>query len=159
MTGGSPQGPTRPRTGLNALKARVKVRGLSAIDKRTTAARALLAWRRELLADLGGEEHVSAAQRRLVEIACRTALYLDHVDAHLMERRSLLERRGRRLLPLVEQRQRLAESLVRVLSQLGLERRARPALPLNEYLAQKYAGKPDAAAVDVPAETGDHESG
>ncbi len=59
-TGGSPRGPTRPRTGLNALKARVKVRGLAAIDKRTAAARALLDWRRELLVDLRG-----AGPRRL----------------------------------------------------------------------------------------------
>ena len=63
VTVGSPSGPNRPRTGLNALKARVKVRGLAAIDRRTTAARALLDWRQELVADLGGEAKVSAAQR------------------------------------------------------------------------------------------------
>jgi len=33
---------TRPRTGLNALKARVNVCGLASIDRRTSAARALL---------------------------------------------------------------------------------------------------------------------
>src|SRR5574337_1001713 len=103
---GSPPGPNRPRTGLNALKARVKVKGLQAIDRRTAAARALLDWRRELLADLGGEPRVSAAQRALVELAVRTRLYIDHVDAHLMEMGSLVSRRGR-LKPLVEQRQRL----------------------------------------------------
>jgi len=37
---GTPPGPNRARTGLNALKARVKVRGLAAIDRRTAAARA-----------------------------------------------------------------------------------------------------------------------
>jgi hypothetical protein len=47
----TPQG--QLRTGLNALKAQVKVRGLQAIDRRTSAARALLGWRKDLLDDLG----------------------------------------------------------------------------------------------------------
>ena len=42
------------RTGLNALKAQVRVRGLHAIDKRTSAGRALLAWRSELRPEIGG---------------------------------------------------------------------------------------------------------
>jgi hypothetical protein len=36
------------------------VRGLQAIDRRTAAAQDLLAYRKELLADLGGETTVSA---------------------------------------------------------------------------------------------------
>jgi hypothetical protein len=122
----------------------VKVRGLAAIDKRTVAARALLDWRRELLADLGGEERVSAAQRVLVEVAVRTRLYVDHADAYLMAMSSLVTRRGR-LKPLVEQRQRLCDSLARVLGQLGLERRTKPATDLREYLQHRYpaTGKPD----------------
>jgi hypothetical protein len=39
------------RQGLNARKARVKVRGLQPIDQHTVAAQALLGWRRELVAD------------------------------------------------------------------------------------------------------------
>jgi len=62
------------RHGLNVLKARVKVRGLAAIDKRTAAARALITWRSELLADLGGAETVSAQQLALVEMAVRTRM-------------------------------------------------------------------------------------
>lgn len=139
--------PDRPRTGLRSLRAAVRARGLAALDGRSRAARALGSWGRELLSDQGGE-HASAAQKALVELAVRGRLLLDHVDAHLLERSSLVERRGRRLLPLVEQRQRLAEHLVRILGTLGLERRARPVLPLNEYLAQKYPAKPATGAVD-----------
>ncbi len=65
------------RHGLNVLKARVKVRGLQAIDRRTAAARALLNWRKELVADLGGPEAISAAQSALIEATCRTKLFLD----------------------------------------------------------------------------------
>jgi hypothetical protein len=125
---------TYTRHGLHALKARVMVRGLSAIDQRTAAAQHLLSWRRELLEDLGGEAAVSAAQRALVAIAVRTRLYLDHVDAVLMGRESLVVR-GRRLLPLVEQRQKLADGLLRTLQALGLERKARPALSLEDLWA------------------------
>ena len=46
-------------------KGRVKVRGLQAIDRRTSAARALLGWRKDLLDDLGGEDTVSAQQMAL----------------------------------------------------------------------------------------------
>ena len=62
------------RHGLNVLKARVKVRGLQAIDRRTAAAQALLAWQKQLIADLGGEKVISAQQRALVELATRTKL-------------------------------------------------------------------------------------
>src|SRR5262245_15964660 len=105
-TGGSPGGPARTRTGLRALKSRVTVRGLAAIDRRTAAARTLLDFRRDLLDDLGGEPHISAARLALVDVAVRTRLHLDHVDAFLMEQSSLIVKRARlrgRLLPLVEQ--------------------------------------------------------
>jgi hypothetical protein len=141
-TGGTPRGPARTRTGLRALKSRVTVRGLAAIDRRTTAARTLLDFRRELLDDLGGESSISAARLALVEIAVRTRLYLDHIDAFLMAQSSLIVKRARlrgRLLPLVEQRQRLAESLARLLGQLGLERRTPEPLDLREYLARRGA--------------------
>jgi hypothetical protein len=130
----SPGGIDRPRTHLSALKARVKVRGFSAIDQRTVAARALLQWRRDLLADLGGEPQVSAAQLALCDIAARTRLYLDHIDAHLMALPTLINRRKKLL---VEQRQRVADSLVRTLSALGLERRAPKVPTLDEYLQRR----------------------
>ena len=72
------------RHGLNALKARVMVRGLAAIDGRSQAARSLMAWKHELLQDLGGAEAVSSQRMVLVELAVRTKLYVDSVDAWLM---------------------------------------------------------------------------
>jgi hypothetical protein len=140
----------RPRTGLNALKARVKVRGLQAIDHRTAAARSLLAWRKDLLDDLGGPAAVSAAQLALVEVATRTKLYVDHVDAVLLERAHLTTKHRNRLIPLVEQRERLAAGLVRTLQALGLERRGRPVQSLTEYLAQKTGGRDGLAADGAP---------
>ena len=127
------------RHGLNALKARVKVRGLMAIDRRTAAARALLAWRDELLADLGGREAVSAQQMALVEVATRTKLYVDSLDTWLMEQSSLVNARKRAVLPVLRERTQLADALARYLVQLGLERRQPPTLTLEAYLSGKAA--------------------
>ena len=128
----------RSRHGLNAVMARVKVRGLQAIDGRTVAARGLLEWRTGLLEDLGGEAAVSAQQRALLEMAVRSRLYIDHADAFLMEQRSLINGRRRSLIPLVKERQALVDSLARLLGQLGLERRQRPSKSLADYIAENY---------------------
>jgi hypothetical protein len=124
------------RHGLNALKARVKVRGLTSIDMRTAAAQALLAWRRELIADLGGEEAVSAQERTLVELAVRTRLYVDSLDAWIIAQPSLVNARKRSVQPVVLQRQQLADALARYMNQLGLERRVREVKDLRSYLAE-----------------------
>lgn len=131
--------PSRPysRHGLHALMARVKVRGLQAIDRRTAAGRALVAWRRELLEDLGGEAAASTQQRAIVDLAVRTRLYVDSLDAWLMEQPSLVLARRKAVLPVLRERQALADSLARLLGQLGLARRAKPLPSLAEYLAQR----------------------
>ena len=125
------------RHGLNALMVRVKVRGLAAIDGRTVAARALLDWRSDLVADLGGEAAVSAQQRALVEVVTRTRLYIDHLDAFLLEQRSLVNAKRKAVLPVLRERQTLADSLARLLSLLGLERRQAPAKTLEESLTER----------------------
>ncbi len=125
------------RHGLNALKARVKVRGLQAIDRRTAAARALLAWRAELIADLGGEDAISTQQQTLVEIATRTKLYVDSLDAWIMEHGNLMNARKRGVLPVVKDRMQLADALVRYLTALGLQRRTKQVPDLGSYLAGK----------------------
>jgi len=98
---------------VKALKVRVKVRGLSAIDMRTSAAQALMRWRGSLIADLGGEQSVSAQQLAIVELATRTRLYVDSVDAWIVGQPSLVNARKRSLHPVVLQRQQLADSLAR----------------------------------------------
>ena len=128
------------RHGLTALRQRVKLRGLNAIDRRTAEARSLLAFRSELLSDLGGEDHASAAQKKLVELACRTALFLNHLDGWLAAQPSLVLARKRAVLPALRERQALADSLARYLSLLGLERRAKRVPSLSAYLAQREEG-------------------
>jgi len=139
------------RHGLHALRTKVKVAGLAALDGRTAAAQALLEWRRDLIADLGGDAAISAQQRALVELATRTRLYVDHVDAFLMAQRTLVHAKRKAVLPVLRERQALADSLTRILSQLGLERRPRPVKSLTEYLAENYGN----GAQTQPTPTGD----
>lgn len=123
------------RTGLNALKARVKIRGLDAIDKRTPGAKALIRWRRELITDLGGEAAVSAQQRALVDVAVRTRLYIECLDAWLLEQEGgLVNRRRRAVLPVLRERMAYADALARYLGQLGLERRVAPSPSLSQLM-------------------------
>jgi len=154
-TRGSPAVP-RPtrRTGLGALRARVRVRGLQAIDRRTAAAQALLSWRQALLADLGGEKAITAQRLALVETAVRTRLYVDHLDAWLMEQGSLVNARRRSVYPVVRERQHLVDSLARLLSLLGLDRYQPKAIDLTAYLRERYGDTgdvPSPVSFAVPA--------
>ena len=134
----------RPYTkhGLAALKRRVKVAGLRGIDQRSAGARELLTFRRALVADLGGEASLTAAKRALVDTATRTALFLAHLDAWLLQQPSLVNGRRRTVLPVVRERQALADSLGRTLQALGLERQAPPPPSLADYLAGHGAPGP-----------------
>jgi len=141
------------RHGLNVVKAQVKVRGLGAIDRRTAAARDLLAWRDELVRDLGGNAEVTAATRALVEAATRTRLYVDHLDAFLMAQGSLVNARRRAVLPVLRERQQLVDSLARLLTTLGLERRKAHVPSLAEYVEHQYSRTENGTSATTAAET------
>jgi len=129
----------KTRMGMHAFKAKIALKGLQAIDGRTAAARYLLRWKEELTAALGDP---SPQQLALIELCVRARAVLDHIDAYIMEQPSLINRRHRRVLPVVEQRTKIADHLAKMLAQLGLERIPKPVPTLQEYLAEKY---PDGA--------------
>jgi hypothetical protein len=82
----------------------------------------------------GGPVH-TVREAGIVELAVKSKLMLDSVDAWLLKQPSLVNARKKSLLPVVRERQQLADSLPRYMGQLGLERRKRPALSLQDYLA------------------------
>jgi hypothetical protein len=131
----------RSRHGLRALMARVKVSTLARIDKRTAGAQGLIAWRRELLSALGGAEHVSPQKVAIVDLCVRTKLYVDHLDAFLMGRESLVNKKTRSIIPALRERQQLADSLARLLTQLGLERVAPAVEDLQTVMASIEAAR------------------
>jgi hypothetical protein len=113
------------RFNLRRLKARIKLKGLDAIDRRTGAAKALVEWREGVIAALGGSENISPMKLAVVEEATRTAAYLNHVDEFLLSLDSVIDRRSKKLRSIVEQRMRIGEHLMRQLDRLGLERQAK----------------------------------
>jgi hypothetical protein len=146
--------PTKPRTkhGLSGLIAKVSVKGLGALDRRSAGYRALVAWRTELERDLGGPERLSAQQKTLVELACRNRLLLDSIDGWLMRQDGVVNKRSRSALPILATRMQLHDSLVRVLGQLGLSRAEKPIESVAEYIAKFDRDKQANAAPDDSTE-------
>lgn len=141
------------RHGLTAPMARIKLRGFQAIDRRSAGARVMLAFREDLVRDLGGEGRLSTQELTLVHMAARARALLDHVDAWIFAQPSLVNGRTRSLLPVLKERQALADHLARLLGQLGLGRRSKDVHEsLSEYLALRGQERPADAPVPTPAE-------
>jgi nitric oxide reductase activation protein len=124
------------------MKRAIAKLGARAIPGNTKLGYALRAWRKELIADLGGEDNVSVQQRTIVELASTTKLMISSVDAWIMSQPSLLTRE-RTLIPVIMQRQQLANSLTSMMAQLGLQRRHK-VKSLHEILSNDN---------DTPADT------
>jgi hypothetical protein len=120
------------------LKHAVKGLGGRVIDRRTTLGKALAKWRTDLIEDLGGTGAISTQQSALVDLAVKSKLLLDSIDAWLLTQPTLINARRRALLPVVLQRQTLADGLARYLNQLGLQRRHK-VKSLQEILSAEHA--------------------
>jgi hypothetical protein len=123
--------------GLHTLKRTISLLGGRTIDRRYRVGKALAQWRDDIVADLGGADTISTQQQALVELAVRSKLLLDSVDAWLLVQPSLINARKRTLLPVVIQRQALADALARYLAQLGLKRVSKE-VSLQDYVQEKY---------------------
>ena len=110
--------------GLLRSKPGVSKLGSRAIDRRYRVGRALAQWRRDLIPDLGGDENISTQQRALIELASTSKLLLGSIDAWILSQPTLFTR-NKTLLPVIRERQMIADGLARYLSQLGLERRSK----------------------------------
>ena len=122
--GGAPRGNTNARRhGLSVLRRAVNRIGNRLIDRRTVIGKALLKWRQDLISDLGGD--ISTQQSALVDLCVKSKLMLDSIDVWLLTQGSLINKRKKSLIPVVIQRQHLADGLARYLSMLGLERKVR----------------------------------
>lgn len=134
--GGAPKGNGNAyKHGLYTMKRAVIERGLAAIDGRSAVGRALSQWRADLIRDLGGQDTISTQQEALVDLAVKSKLLLDSVDVWLLQQPSLVNKRKKSLLPVVRERQQLADGLARYLGQLGLEKKIRQKT-LQELLAE-----------------------
>jgi hypothetical protein len=133
---GAPKGNhNRLRHGVHAVTRLVNALGTDrALDKRTAIGKALERWRQELIEDLGGRENISAQRLAIIDLAVKNKLILDSIDRWIFSQASLIDKRKRALIPVVLQRQQLANGLAQYLTQLGLERRHK-VKSLNEILS------------------------
>jgi hypothetical protein len=90
-----------------------------------------------LVADLGGD--LTTAQHALIDLAIRQWALLEAVDGYLLQLPSPVDKRHRRVWPVVLDRSRLAAQLQATLLALGLERKPKPVQPLRAYLAEREA--------------------
>ena len=129
--GGTPVYPAPKRNryaekhGFHTLKRAVLVLGKRAIDGRSAVAKALKRWRLELIADLGGQDNLSTQQYAIIDLACKSKFLLDSIDGWLLTQDTLIvgRRKAKTIMPVVIQRQQLADGLAKYLNMLGLERR------------------------------------
>jgi hypothetical protein len=102
---------------------------LGDLDGRTRARREAERLFREMIADMGGEEQVSAGKRALAEAASVTKAMCDDVGARFLLGESI-DPAGYATL---------TNSLRRLVESCGLERRVRDAPTLQQYLAARSA--------------------
>jgi hypothetical protein len=105
------------------------------------AARAL---RQGIVEDLGGAEKVSTAQRALLDASVGSLIVLQSIDAYLFglaAQDGLVNKRSRRAFAIVTDRMRVADSLARQLTALGLERKVKPSQDLTTYVRARYGGE------------------
>ena len=143
------ESPALPRVkhGLTSLKQAVKGLGGRVIDRRTSLGKSLARWRTDVLTDLGGAESVSKQQETIVDLAVKTKLMLDSVDAWILTRPSLINHRRRSVFPVVRERMQLADGLAKYMAMLGLERRERNLDPFKaEELRQLQETEGNGAA-------------
>jgi hypothetical protein len=141
------------RHGLNALKTALastqRESQQNLVDSLGETGRALREWRDAIIADLGGEDAISAQERAVIDAATTTYLMLSSVDRFLLEQPSIVNKSRRQLFPVVLERQRLADALVRYLETLGLRRRVQEPLDLDGYLAARSRREVSSDAEDV----------
>src|SRR5262245_38173528 len=81
-----------PTHGLHTMKQAVRCLGSRTVDRRTALGKQLAAWRAAIIEDLGGNP--STAQRAIIDLALRSKLMLDSIDAWLLTQPSLVDRRS-----------------------------------------------------------------
>ena len=141
--GGPPRGSRNRQThGLMSMKNALIRSKQVRLDMRFRTGRALVRWRLELVQDLGGEDAISTQQAALIELCVRSKLMIDTVDNWILSQDSLVNKKKKSLLPVVVQRQSLADGLAKYLSMLGLERK-RVELDLARRYQQEALMKPD----------------
>lgn len=134
---------TTTQSGYWAAKRALTRFGCHALDGRTRIAKSVDELRASLVNDLGGPSALSRQREMLLNLTLRTHLLLESLDAFIFSMPSPVNKRKRSVWPLIQQRQALADGLARYLSLLGLERLAKPAPTLQQFIVAFEREKAD----------------
>jgi hypothetical protein len=145
--------PKHPRpyrkSGFHALVRATTRAGLSALDGRSSTARAIKLWKAQMAADLG--DGLSSQERTILDVAAVDMALLAVADAWLKENAGrVVNKRRRAFVPLVEQRLRVASHLAELLKTLGIKRVAKQVPTLGAYLAERATAPPVSNEGGVP---------
>lgn len=140
----------RSRHGLYAAMVKVKLAGFNAIDRRTAGGRSLLAWKRQVIADCGGQANIPATKMALIDSAAATRALIAHIDVWLLGQRSVVNAKRKSVIPVLLQRQSLCDSLARTLAQIGLERTEK-SVREGSYSIEFVNGRPTPVATNGEA--------
>src|SRR5262249_48117471 len=122
--------------------------------------KALAKWQAELVSDLGGD--LSTQQRVLVDLCVRSKLIIDSIDMLLLSQKSLISYRKKAVIPVVRERQIIADGLTRNLQLLGLDRKARQVSwedTLKEIAAETEKAASNGNSVDSGESNSDNADG
>jgi len=122
----------------NAIRNRGK-RGRSFIDLRSNSGQNAVAVQAGLINDLGGIEHISTAQKVLIELVGRELYYLDETDqriVHVCRAVPKLKHSPKGMAMLYGYRSPIIANLSKHLMALGLEKKPPPAKSLDEILSE-----------------------
>jgi len=136
------------QTGVNSMKKNLPTLLSRAVDERIATSdlaplEALARdWRDSVIRDLGGREQVTTTKTTLITATLGTWILLSTVDAFLMEMLptiGIVNRRRKEMRSIVEQRAKLADSLVRQLQAVGLEKTSPAVLSIEEAIRHAKA--------------------
>jgi hypothetical protein len=146
------------RHGFHRLVVAIKTKDLRALDRRCAGAKALMQWKNELVSALGGADAISPQKAVLVDAIVRGKLFIDNIDVFLLEQKSLVNRRSKKAIPLLAQRQTLVDGLLRLLTAIGLDRIAKNSGGIPESWITKVLPAEEQEQVQEPGEkSGGHE--
>jgi hypothetical protein len=128
---------------LREMRRRINIQGLTRMDERTSGAKQLIEWRADLTAALGGDD-VSPQRKTLIELAARAKLLCDHCDAFIFTLPTFVNRRKKSVMPIVRERQAIAEHLAKFLERLGLDRQMKKVEDLDAWVARRAKEKAEA---------------
>lgn len=131
--------PTARTHGAVTVRRELRELRAHALDPSTLAAAVYREAREELVASLGGAEALSTQQIWLLEEAAHLRLQLLYANTWLASQPELINHKTGAMLLAMTQKQSLVKSLAKLLELLGIQRREKDTLTLQDYLRERQS--------------------